>query len=70
MMYALGHLRQSKNFFFIMHPWLKAYFTLPDWGDDLNIIPEEKDDDQPDAKALEVSQAVERMVKKHLKYSR
>lgn len=43
---------------------------LPDWVDDLNIIPEEKDDDQPDAKALEVSQAVERMVKKHLKYSR
>jgi hypothetical protein len=45
---------------------LKAYFTLPDWGDDLNIIPEEKDDDQPDVKALEVSQPVERMAKKHL----
>jgi len=34
---------------------MKAYFALPDWVDDLNNIPEEKDDDPPGVKALKVS---------------
>jgi hypothetical protein len=34
---------------------VKAYFALPDWVDDLNNIPEEKDDDPPCVKAFKVS---------------
>lgn len=33
---------------------LTVYFKLPDWFDDWDTVPEEKEDDPPDVKALKV----------------
>jgi len=37
---------------------MTAYFKLPDWFDDWDNIPEEKEDDPPDVKALKVNISV------------
>ena len=43
------------SFYLLFTFCVKAYFKLPDWVDNWNDIPEEKDDDPPEVKALKVS---------------